>query len=482
MIDSENRINELNTCIQHHVDDVSTWLKSCELRVSSNCGCGVFATRDIEPNELLFGDKPLILGPTGNKMDTIVCVMCYERIGHDVTSHLCSNRCGLVLCGESACAERHKNECELLQNWKPKNPNELSFTRLKAMLIIRSLILNVEHKKFLGLMQKNYTSWTNEIYFDKEFDNFPRDKETVAVIRDASAAINANAFMILYRSDNCGDVNVRSFYPIMSLINHNCVPNARHDIDSEFVNRIFAARPIKKGEQIFISYAQILWGTPSRRMFTAISKQFQCTCERCADPTEKSTYLSAIRCVDKSCNGMVLPLELSFKTEGKCNVCGKICDNKRLLQTQDMSAAITKNFLNQNFTISDLKHFMEGRLYKLVPECNQFVVEAKLKAIWKCDGMSFEDLSSIKGFCEDILRIMDKLGLGECSLKGYLAHRLFKIRQQLKIFPESSSSHGDHDQAVSEIDTFLNDDDQLWKTAKIILGNSSAAPTDINRE
>lgn len=392
MVDGQNRINELNQCILNHVDDASIWLNSCELQVSSIFGCGVFATRDIKSNELLFGDRPLILGPTGSKSDSIVCVMCFERIESDVTSHLCPNNCGLILCDEKACAERHQSECELLQNWKPKNPNELSFTRLKAMLEIRSLLLEEKHQKFLDLMQKNYTTLKTDIYFDDEFENFPRDKETLMILRDASTAINTNAFMILYKSDDdSSDINVRSFYPIMSLVNHNCIPNVRHDIDDKFVNRIFATRRIKKGEQIFISYAQVLWGTLSRRMFTMMSKQFLCTCQRCIDPTEKSTYLSAIHCVDKSCNGMVLPIEpIDFKTDAKCGACAKICDNKRLLQTQNMLATITKNFINGEFTMSELNQFIEGRLYKLVPECNQFVVEAKLKAIWKCNATNFE--------------------------------------------------------------------------------------------
>lgn len=397
MNDRQNRIDELNECVLNHVDDASIWLKSCELRVSNDFGCGVFATRDIEPNELLFGDRPLMLGPTGDKSDVIVCVMCYDRIDHEVASHMCSNRCGLVLCGKSVCAERHKNECELLQSWKPKNPNVLSFTKLKAMLVIRSMFLVGDEKRFFDLMQKNYTTLTNEIYFHNEFNNSPGDAETNAAFRAASGAINANAFMILYQSGIAGDVNVRSFYPIMSLLNHNCIPNARHDVDRKFVNRVFAARPIKKDEQIFISYAHILWGTPSRRMFIAISKQFHCTCERCADPTEKSTYLSAIRCVDKSCNGIVLPIEpINIKTDAKCDRCENICDFKRLLQTQDILATITKNFLNNKFTMDELMRLIKQRLYKLVPESNQFVVEAKLKAIWSCDATNFEGCSAFE--------------------------------------------------------------------------------------
>lgn len=42
------------------------------------------------------------------------------------------------------------------------------------------------------------------------------------------------------------------------------------------------------------------------------------------------------------------------------------------------------------------------------------------------------DLIKIKGFCEDILRIVNQLGVGECSLKGFLAHNLYTTRNRLQ--------------------------------------------------
>lgn len=390
MIQSQNRINKLNECVKNHVDDVSIWLNSCELR-STEFGCGVFATRDIEPNELLFGDKPLLLGPTGNKFEPIVCVMCYEKIKDDLSSHLCPNKCALVLCGESGCAAQHIDECQLLQKWKPKNPTELSFKKLKGLLVIRSLFLSKDQRTFFNLMQKNYLSIENDLYFNNEFEHFPQDKETNDALRAALAAINTNAFKILYRIDRSGDVGISGFYPIMSLINHKCSPNTRHDIDRKFVGRLFAARPIKNGEQIFMTYSQLLWGTSSRRMHLMFSKHFRCMCDRCIDSTEYSTNLSAIRCSDRSCIGLVLPIDpINLKSNGKCNCCGQTCESRRFFQIHEMAASMTKHFINGNFTLSDINHFIENRLFKLVPKSNQFVVEMKLKAIWKCAANSYD--------------------------------------------------------------------------------------------
>lgn len=391
MIESQNRINELNECIRNHVDDKTTWLGSCELRISSEYGCGIFATRDIEANELLFGDKPLMLGPSGNRHEAIVCAICYDKIENNLTSYMCPGQCGLVLCAKDVCADQHKLECKLLQKWKPKNPNEFSFIKTKAMVIIRSLLLDENQKKFLELLQKNDHIIKDEIYLDDEFEHFPQDIKILTDLRSASAAINTNAFKVLYRSDGSGDVCVRSFYPIMSLINHKCTPNTRHDTDAKFISRVSATRSIKKDEQIFFSYSQLLWGTNSRRMHMVMTKQFLCTCERCADPTENSTNLSAIRCLDKNCNGLVLPIDTkNLKSNAKCNYCEKICEYKQFLRIQDMSSTITRHFLDKSFTLAELKHFIEARLFKLVPNCSQFVIECKLRAIWKWNAENEE--------------------------------------------------------------------------------------------
>ncbi|XP_031628938.1 SET domain-containing protein SmydA-8-like isoform X2 [Contarinia nasturtii] len=488
MVDRQNRINDLNECIKNHVGNMNSWSNSCQLRPSNDFGCGVFAIRDIKPNELLFEDKPLMLGPTGNKYEPIVCVICYEKIENDVHLNLCPRQCGLILCrGKSVCAEQHLAECELLQKWKPKNPNELSFKKLRAVNVIRSLFLSEKEKNFLELMQKNFVSLENEIFFNDEFENFPEDKETLVALRSASAAINTNAFKVLYR---CGDdddenltdgrdVSVTGFYPVKSLINHKCSPNTRHDIDKHFVGRVLASRPIKKDEQIFISYSQLLWGTNSRRMHMIVSKQFRCECERCIDPTENSTNLSAIQCADKNCTaGLVLPIEpLDFRSPAKCNCCGKICENRRFLQTHELAATITRNFTSTKFTLAELEQFFEARLYKLVPECSQFVVECKLKAA-KHMPSNCQDLYKIKSYCEDILRILNRLNVGECSLKGFLAHKLYTVRKKLKNFSEILQNDSDNSQ-ISSIDFLLNDDEELWKTANVILKNVSAAPRDI---
>lgn len=46
--------------------------------------------------------------------------------------------------------------------------------------------------------------------------------------------------------------------------------------------------------------------------------------------------------------------------------------------------------------------------------------------------MLFSDMILVKNFCEDILKTLDMLEAGNCSLKGFLCHKLYRIRGKFK--------------------------------------------------
>lgn len=398
MSGAENRFKDLNESIIQHLGCTSSnWSDACELREISGFGCGVFATRDIDQDEVLFYDRPLMLGPSGNPQEPICCVNCYKILEGDITSYMCPNQCGLMLCKSNTCIENHKNECELFREWQPKNPNQISYRRLKALFVIRGLFLSESQKKFFNLLQKNYAVGKKDIYFTGEFDNFPTDKLIVDELRASSVAIHTNAFMLLYRIVDTVHLNVRGFYPVVCLMNHNCVPNIRRDIDNNFRYKVASSRPIKKGEQIYISYTQLLWGTNSRRLQIMISKQFLCTCPRCLDVNECGTNLSAIRCQNKDCTGFVLPIvPLDFRSDAKCGQCEQMCENKRFLRVHEVVSTMVKNG-SATLDFAAVIHFMQTKLAFVVPECSQYVMELKLETIWKHSPTTYEGKFGVAG-------------------------------------------------------------------------------------
>lgn len=82
-----------------------------------------------------------------------------------------------------------------------------------------------------------------------------------------------------------------------------------------------AAIKLEKGQEILISYTHTLAPTLFRRMHLRECKYFDCTCPRCADPTELGTHLSTLKC-SKCDNGVVISTNsLDDSAEWKCTHC-----------------------------------------------------------------------------------------------------------------------------------------------------------------
>ncbi|KAK2465512.1 hypothetical protein APHAL10511_002404 [Amanita phalloides] len=85
-------------------------------------------------------------------------------------------------------------------------------------------------------------------------------------------------------------VNHRSVIPTLSTVplnmRNSCVPNAAYRwILKDLVYELRALRPIKKGEQIFISYIPLLQARASRRQDLYSKYSFTCNCPACVLPS-----------------------------------------------------------------------------------------------------------------------------------------------------------------------------------------------------
>ena len=112
-------------------------------------------------------------------------------------------------------------------------------------------------------------------------------------------------------------------YPIQAFLNHSCMCNTTSkDYPQDRLVEIKARFSISCGEEITTSYLRPTQDTQSRRQLLHHTWQFWCGCERCRDPTEGGSYLSALSCT--SCaSGPVLPLDpLDTETSWACRECG----------------------------------------------------------------------------------------------------------------------------------------------------------------
>jgi len=114
-----------------------------------------------------------------------------------------------------------------------------------------------------------------------------------------------------------------TFYPIFcSLI---FLQNFHVSVLPDHKVRLRAQRKIKAGEEITIQYLSFMYGHLRRKSDIRDCWLFDCSCERCVDPTELGSKMSAHRCSLDDCNGDVLPVHGSdfVIDDWICYKCGK---------------------------------------------------------------------------------------------------------------------------------------------------------------
>ncbi|WVZ60218.1 hypothetical protein U9M48_010269 [Paspalum notatum var. saurae] len=115
-------------------------------------------------------------------------------------------------------------------------------------------------------------------------------------------------------------------YPVISIINHSCVPNAVLIFDGRTAY-VRALQPIGIDEEVSISYIETASVTKKRHNDL---KQyfFTCTCPRCVKGSEEDAILEGFRCKNQACDGFLLPD--SGKKAYTCQKCGVSRDDEEV--------------------------------------------------------------------------------------------------------------------------------------------------------
>lgn len=107
--------------------------------------------------------------------------------------------------------------------------------------------------------------------------------------------LEINAYEIYASATGAG---FRGVFCVGSLLSHSCVANTSHmwTRAPPFVNKCIASVKIPKGTEICSKYVHPATDTWTRRQELKSGWFFECKCDRCADPTEKGSFLSTIVC------------------------------------------------------------------------------------------------------------------------------------------------------------------------------------------
>lgn len=102
-------------------------------------------------------------------------------------------------------------------------------------------------------------------------------------------ALDTNSFETAVVQDD-STTSLRALFPMGALTNHQCVPNTRHHVNEKGQLLVYAAKPIAQGDEITMSYTDLMWDTTLRRQFLMATKHFLCHCPRCCDVTVRCPH------------------------------------------------------------------------------------------------------------------------------------------------------------------------------------------------
>jgi len=232
--------------------------------------------------------------------------------------------CRLPLCSqECAGGEVHKGECQEFRgrNWIAGDDGDRIGALMEALTTIRMVLKKRYFRKQQG-----------EEFVEDLFDlsqgngDVPEVDEKVMseVVDIFGDDVDHEEFRACYNQLFINGKSLGEGYPpgsalylIFSIMNHSCVANTSVIITKDMEMQVKAQQLIKKGHEITTRYGGLNLGQPRRSQLLFDHWKFNCTCLRCADPTELSTYNSGLSCNAPGCLSFLLPYQpLVWRCEG----------------------------------------------------------------------------------------------------------------------------------------------------------------------
>lgn len=197
-------------------------------------------------------------------------------------------------------------------------------------------------------------------------------------------------------------------YPVISIVNHSCVPNAVLHFDG---NRaaLRALEDTQEGTEITISYVELAASTNTRRKALRDQYYFDCNCIRCSrlvtrEGSREDAFLEGYGCVNSDCNGPLIEDPGSDKVI--CEVCGL---KREVQQTKSAAKEVELDVLEASNLYAAGKLESARRLYS--------EVEAKQRKLWHPYSvpllrthdallkicMDMEDWASALEFCQSTI-------------------------------------------------------------------------------
>ncbi|KNA09525.1 hypothetical protein SOVF_152750 [Spinacia oleracea] len=331
----------------------------------------LLTTNHFSPGEIIISQEPYVSVPNHSR-----CEVCFgsDKLKKCAACHFvwyCGSKC------QKADWTLHRVECQALSKLEKERQKYLTPSiRLMVKLYLRRKLQ--DQKVIPNTVTDNYNlvealvSHMSEID-EKQLVLYAQMANLVSVILQwpdlKLKEVTENFSKLACNAHSICDSELRplgtGLYPVISVINHSCLPNAVLMFEGKTAV-VRAVQPIPKGSEVLISYIETAGSTMTRQK--ALNEQyfFNCSCPRCmnlgqCEDIQESAVLEGYRCDANTCTGFLLrdPDNKAFI----CQQCGRL----RKLEDIKQIASEVKSFSEKAATALKSGNYEEaGSLYKTV--------------------------------------------------------------------------------------------------------------------
>ncbi|CAN1239993.1 Histone-lysine N-methyltransferase ASHR1 [Linum grandiflorum] len=259
----------------------------------------LLAGKGFYPGEVIIRQEPYVCVPKNSATESR-CDGCFK------TGKLkrCSGCQVVWYCG-STCQKSqwqlHRLECNVLSRLENSRRKFVTPTiRLMLKLYLRRKLQNMEDIDEKQLLL--YAQMANLVNLILQL---PESEINIKEIAQNFSRLACNAHTIC-------DSELRpigtGLYPVISIINHSCLPNAVLVFEGNSAV-VRAVQPVSEADEVLISYIETAGSTVTRQKALKEQYFFTCGCLRCIklpDDIRESSILEGHRCADEKCNGYLL--------------------------------------------------------------------------------------------------------------------------------------------------------------------------------
>ena len=382
------------------------------------------ATKPIRRGDTILIDEALLSAPSPNS--TPVCPSCLLKIqGNDIDSVEKCIQCSIPICGRPECRQNymktHGSECRIFAANKVNidiknfdNPNSI-YSSIGPIRLLETRQKSIKNEDGVWSKISHLPDHSEERRHLRggEWNMFQLD--VVDLLRDRCFMKNDISEEELHRIigiwavnsislDNNKKIHGRALFPIFSMLNHDCLSNAKFQINAEALNTnpkicVKARRDIEADEEITIQYITSILGTQKRRKKLRSDYYFDCKCRRCKDVTECRTFVSAIvceACGERSEHYMLPSNPLDEYSIWSCSHCDFTLDVEDVVRKVDgIEDEITE--ITVKHDITSIQKFVEHYSQTILHPNHYLLLLAKRNHMFLCRKMMIQLIARLKG-------------------------------------------------------------------------------------